>query len=177
MKRKLWILLALAALMAVFWCAKAEAENASTTQPESCTVSPDSYVTVRWTTNFMPVRIEVGCDCGSYQTAFGLTVWISDFNPRITLTSGLTPSKSADIWYDKASDDYPDKWIVRAYDTSSHYIDSAFFTINKVGRSVSCASSVYTIAPDQYATVRWSSNFTPTRVEIGYDAGERRTGI
>ena len=176
MKRRLRIALALAALLALVWCGAAIADNHNfTRQPGTYSVYPDSFVTVSWATDFVPVRVEIGYDLGSYQIVGGESVWVSNFYRATEITIGLNRSMSGNVYYrDAAFSTAQDKWVVRAYYTGSLYQQSSFFTIQKIERTVSTPANT-SVAPESSAKVSWTTNFTPIRVEIGYDLGEYKT--
>ena len=176
MKRKLFVMLALAVLIAAVWCGTAGAEYYTfTTEPsKQYTVYPDSNIVISWATNFVPVKVEIGYDLGSYQMAFGTTIWVSDYVTVKTIESGLSDSMTADLIYMEAHD--IETWTVRAYygGKDGEYKDTDFFSIKKAAATITTPDDIK-LAPETSATICWTTNFVPIKVEVGYDSGKYET--
>ena len=127
------------------------------TNPTGGTVNPGESITLQWKTNFVPTRIVIG----SYNTN---DAWVS----KVTLTSDLQASMSYDLSYDKTSES---TMYVRAYSSSSNYVESAGFSINKVPRQFLTVPADATVNPEGSLILRWKTNFVPTAVQLGYYSG------
>ncbi|MBQ6551148.1 MAG: leucine-rich repeat protein [Lachnospiraceae bacterium] len=94
-------------------------ERRFTEKPQSGTVYPRGSFKISWTTNYIPVKIDIG-----YYN--GLT-WVS----VRTLTDVLNKSMSYTMGYDALTTS--DKWQVRAYyaDYATNYVSSGNFSIEK----------------------------------------------
>ena len=123
-----------------------------TSDPTGGTIGPDGSMTLAWTTNFTPTRVEIG-----YMVS---NSWVH----TVTLTSGLQKHMSCPLTYDDA---YNGKMYVRAY-SGSTYVDSPYFTVTKTPRQFTVSPAGGTVNPESSLTLSWTTNFVPTLIEIGF---------
>ena len=147
----------------------------SITTPENTNVNPDSEVTISWTTNFNPVKIELVSDQGQIQTNpwTGEQYWASYEKVVKTITTDLSRSMSEVITYDEAA--YL-RWKVRAYysDDEISYVASDFFEISRILRSITTPANV-NVEPGKQVLISWKTNFNPISIEILQDQGYYKT--
>ena len=95
MKRKLFVILALAALMGLLWCAAAQADDPAFIQTP--TVGPLNPSTrtypVSFEANFVPYRVAVFYEETKYGTYGSYTVWTEIY----TTTTGLSTSMTIPV--------------------------------------------------------------------------------
>ena len=112
MKRKLWILLALAALSALIAGAALADGHRFVTQPQGGSIDPDTLsFTVSWETDFVPLRVEVmriEYVEGTGKDFFGNTITVTREKPvrENTLTAGMARQMSYTTWAMKVDEPY-----------------------------------------------------------------------
>lgn len=180
MKRKLWMILVAAVLLAALWCGAAAAEGRSfTLQPGDCAVSPETgQCTVGWGTNFVPLKVELMAI--SYESYTGTDIFGASYtglrekparantvttNLGTAMTFTFTPDLSKDyrLWayYGTGSEDYVSSTLFRI-DTST------------LRFSLQPASGSYNPETLNFHAV-WTTTFTPVRVEIMHVTHEWKT--
>ncbi len=130
-----------------------------TLQPEGGNVEPDSTYTVRWNTNFTPTRILVG---------YLVTGYTSNTFHYIKELSGSTTSYP--IPYNSVVKKTSYQWYVRAYygDEETDYVASSPFDMSTTARKFTLQPEDGNVVPEGSYTVRWGTNFSPTKVMVGY---------
>ncbi|MCR5203569.1 MAG: hypothetical protein K6E47_00760 [Lachnospiraceae bacterium] len=132
-------------------------ELAFLSYPISYTVfdtSNASAVTISWSTNFIPNKIEI----------------YSDNDCIITCTDDLSDSMSAAILADKKTD--PKYKFIRAYyGNDGYYTDSSLFTVTKNYKFVAQPSDIEIglESDDKAGEVSWTTNFVPVKFEVYSD--------
>ena len=135
---------------AAFTVSKAAHEFAD--QPMGGTVIPDGSLTLSWTTNFTPISVEIGI--------------LSDnrWSATVTLTAGLYKSMSHSLTYEQLGETI----YIRAYYANGEYVQSDPVTVNMVARKFTAQPGGATIYPWRSGELKWTTNFTPVKVEIGF---------
>ena len=158
MKRKLWIMLALVAVMAMaLWCGTAMAgqgEYAFTAGPVSGVLNvPSQTYTVSWTTNFVPTKIAV----------LAPTVSNTTFYELYTDTENLSAQGS----YPLPAKHGGERFRIRAYCGQEHYIDSPAFTAGPANPSFTVSPSAGALdTAQQIYPISWKTNFVPTKIAV-----------
>ncbi len=157
MKRKLWIILALAVLSSVLCCGAALAEYAFTSfERESPVIFPEADGVYRgevsWEVNFVPTAIKIYRLDG---VAYTTSELVQDL--PVTATSTILEAGyryNLFIYYGD-----PDLATERVYQQ---------FTIAQGNPSISVTQTVFPsiVNPNEKAAFTWVTNFTPTRIEI-----------
>ena len=167
MRQKLWITLLTATLLALLCLTAAASDYNFTTEPQDSYEYDPSTLSckVSWVTDFTPVRVEIVRRTGSSYANY-------EYMVAATLDS---PKKSDSYTFHTTDLNWSGTYLIRAYYRDTNWISSYAFT-------VSTDSLDYTAEPEDgqaftydpatlTCTVPWTTNFTPTRVEI-----VRRTG-
>ncbi len=124
-----------------------------TTQPTGGTINPGGGLTLKWVTNFKPVSIEIGYKTGNSWTCV------------TRLTQNMAKSMSYLLPYDSAHD----TMYVRAiYDDDDNYVESSAVSIDVVARQFTTQPTGGTIYPWKTLQLKWTTNYFPTKVQIGY---------
>ena len=169
MKRKLFIILALAALIGLLCCgaALADEDPLFTLQPTGGTVIPEGSLKISWATNFTPTLVEIL----HYEGSDEQYAWKVE-----SIEEDLAWSMSSTLPYDQWSG--TDDYYVRAYynttvfgSTVEVHIESEPFHIEKVPRIFNAQPTGGTVIPEGSLKISWATNFTPIRVDIGYYYG------
>ena len=125
------------------------------TQPETEDADPDNGVDVTWETNFTPERVVVVKKKLSNYT----------YSEHAEVPGPYSTSMSYHFDYGEASTDY--NYLIYAYyDTG--YVHSLEFRIYNTRRAFTVSPSGGTINPGGQRTLSWTTNFTPTKVELRY---------
>ena len=159
MKRKLFVILALAALILAAWCTAGAEDYRFITKPQSGSIDPDTLsFRASWETNFVPVKVDVYVDKID-----------GTFNKIDTLTEGLSKQGH----YDYLPDNKASGGFVRVYygSGSSDYLYATF--------DISLDSLKFITRPQDgsvdpnllYYQVNWKTNFVPVKVRIGTKVG------
>ena len=131
------------------------ADNTFITYPQGGTVQPNSSLTLSWSTSFTPTKVEIGYGSSIYSETI-----------VYTLTSSLKQSMSYPLDYgDSATSEY---WFIRAYPESGSSVRSNFFSITRGELSFTSVPAGGSVQPEHSITLSWSTNFTPSKVVIGY---------
>ena len=166
MKRKLFVILALAAVIMALCCSAALADApAFTSQPVGGTIVPDGGRIIRWKTNFTPQKVVLGYSSYHDNGFPGGSGWT--FIPQKTIESSLQSDMQTTLTYSLAVTS--EKWSVRAYYSDTQFAESSFFPIDVVSRQFTVSPAGGTISPDGFLNLNWETNFKPTQVEIGYE--------
>ena len=169
MKRKLFIILALAALIGLLCCgaALADEDPLFTLQPTGGTVIPEGSLKISWATNFTPTLVEIL----HYEGSDEQYAWKVE-----SIEEDLAWSMSSTLPYDQWSG--TDDYYVRAYynttvfgSTVEVHIESEPFHIEKAPRIFNAQPTGGTVIPEGSLKISWATNFTPIRVDIGYYYG------
>lgn len=157
MKRKLWIILALMALLVVLCCGAAMADDVFTKQPQSASVLPDGKCTITWTTSFIPVNIRIGY----YDNSDKFVKVIELDDDDVTLQQSM----SQEITYSQATDS--SDWVIRAMTPSYNTVESTRFSLTSIPRQFTVQPVGGTVNPTQEGiTLSWSTNFVPMIIYI-----------
>ena len=142
-----------------------------TKQPDGGNILPGGSRRVSWATNFTPVEVVIG-----HKHNTGWPSYNDVFAADATITENLARSMSFDIPYDF---DASSMYIVQAYysDAYGAYIESDDFVITKDDRQFTATPTGGTISPNGSLSLRWTTNFQPTQVEIGYKTGDTWNSI
>ena len=163
MKRKLWIILALAALLALLCCGAAPADEGLTftLQPAAGTLNTEyRQYPVHWITSFTPVRVElVDTD--------GMDSFVTSYEGE-RAQADMTKYYGTSLW--------GDTYVIRSYyhydgyqSQNNKYVDSLPFEL-----SLSNPALSFTLQPTVEALnteyrqypVHWTTGFKPVRVEL-----------
>jgi len=159
MKRKLWIILALAVLIAAVWCTAGAEDYRFITKPQSGSIDPETLsFRASWETNFVPVKVVVydKKTDGTSNRIDTLTKGLSrqghyDYLPEKELSGG-----SVRVYYGSGTSDY----LFASFDIS---LDSLKFITRPQDGSVD---------PNLlYYQVNWKTSFVPVKVQIGTKVG------
>ena len=133
--------------------------EAFTTQPTGGNVEPDGTYTVRWATNFTPKKIWVGYLVSSYGSS--TFYYVKELSGSATSYAIPYNSVLLHTSYD---------WYVRAFygDGDRDYIASTYFTMTTTARTFTTQPTGGNVEPDGTYTLRWATNFQPTRILVGY---------
>ena len=129
-----------------------------TTDPADGTISPNGGLSMRWTTNFLPIKVEIGYKTGD--------TW----NSIVTLTQNMQRTMSYLLTYNSAHE----TMYIRAWYDSEHAVESNAIAIEIIPRQFTAQPTGGTVYPWTTYQLRWTTNFFPTKIEIGYR--ESRTG-
>ena len=137
-----------------------------TASPAGGTVEPGGQINLEWTTNFTPRRIQLRYWNRGESDTSARTV--SDFQyPYYVLRKTMNVPFSYDIL---ASSPH---WVVAAYYGSGEYdyVTSKEFSIQLTGRGFTTPPADCSVEPDGVVPIQWSTNFVPTKIQIGYTTG------
>ena len=129
-----------------------------TTQPTGGTISPNGGLSLGWTTNFLPNQVEIGYKTGD--------TW----NTVVTLTKNIQLTMSYLLPYNSAHE----TMYTRAWYDGEHYVESSAISIEIVPRQFTLQPTGGTVYPWTTRQLRWTINYFPTKIEIGYN--DSRTG-
>ncbi len=129
-----------------------------TTTPTGGTINPAGSLSLKWTTNFLPVQVEIGYKTGD--------AW----NNVVTLTKNIQLTMSYLLPYNSAHE----TMYIRAWYDDEHYVESLAISIEIVPRQFTLQPTGGTVYPWTTHQLRWTTNFYPTKIQIGYR--ESRTG-
>ena len=141
----------------------------SVTKPEDISIAPGETEMLRWESNFVPKKVEIyRVVPGGFQD----TTYLVD-----TLSFDLSSSMSYPVTYntDYAANQLgAQKWYLKLWwgDGYYDYKTSGFFHVNLIERAFTASPSGGTVILGNYLTLRWETNFTPVRVELGYLNGD-----
>ncbi|MBQ1312038.1 MAG: InlB B-repeat-containing protein [Blautia sp.] len=164
MKRKLHIILALAAVLAVLVCGKAMADNAFTRQPADGTIPVQGQYKVSWTTNFTQQKVEIVRvykeNTGSYINP--------DYVTREEVYATLPGTQSSYPFRWKVFRPSTEYWYVRSYYGSGddQYISSSQFSLTDAEAAFTLQSDKVNIPVQGKAPIRWETNCTVEKVEV-----------
>ena len=144
MKRKLFVILTLAAVIMALYCSAALADApAFTSQPVGGTIVPDGGRIIRWKTNFTPQKVVLGYSYYHDDGFPGGSGWT--FIPQKTIESSLQSDMQTTLTYSLAVTS--EKWTVRAYYSDTQFAESSFFPIDVVSRQFTVSPAGGTISP------------------------------
>ncbi len=132
------------------------------TQPTGGNIVPDGTLRLSWSTNFTPVKVEIG---HKYNT--GWPSYEMEYVKDTTITTNLGKSMSHDVPYSFAESSM---YIIRAYynDLYGACVDSVEFSITKTARAFTKQPVGGGIFPGGTLQLQWTTNFTPEKIEIGH---------
>lgn len=141
----------------------------SITWPEDISIAPGESETLHWETNFDPKKVEILRRKTGFETETTYSV--------ATLTEGLSRSMDYPLRYDEEyAPNYwgQQKWYLRIWygDGDNQYLTSGEFLVNLANRTFTASPSGGSVILGNYLTLRWTTNFTPVKVELGYLNGE-----
>ena len=164
MKRKLFIILALAALTAALCYGTALADYAFTKQPASGTIPVQGQYSPSWTTNFTQKKAEIVRvykeNTGSYLSP--------NYVNRVEVYDTLQGTGNSYTFQWETQPAYTEYWYVNSYYGSGayDYITSTNFTLTNASASFLLQNSSVTVPVQGQAPVRWETNCTVEKVEI-----------
>ena len=128
--------------------------------PADSVLNPGYNLTLAWTTNFTPTRIQ-------------LRYWNrgeSEINARTVVdkTTGMNKTMWLPVSYNNLASS--PHWIVAAYygDGEYDYVTSDEFRIILTGREFTSSPANCSVSPDSVVGVQWTTDFMPTKIQIGY---------
>ena len=126
-------------------------------QPSGGTISAGGSMTLNWETNFRPSKVKIQYNYHQGWKTLKEIPWGEAYMYNMHYTLNYEDAVTAD-------------WRILAFygNGDSDYIASNDFPIICPGYSFTKSPTGGTINPDSYFTMHWTTDFTPSKIEIGY---------
>lgn len=126
-------------------------------QPSGGTISAGGSMTLNWETNFRPSKVKIQYNYHQGWKTLKEIPWGEAYMYNMHYTLNYEDAVTAD-------------WRILAFygNGDSDYITSNDFPITCPGYSFTKSPTGGTLNPDSYFTMHWTTDFTPSKIEIGY---------
>ena len=126
-------------------------------QPSGGTISAGGSMTLNWETNFRPSKVKIQYNYHQGWKTLKEIPWGEAYMYNMHYTLNYEDAVTAD-------------WRILAFygNGDSDYISSSDFPITCPGYSFTKSPTGGTLNPDSYFTMHWTTDFTPSKIEIGY---------